>query len=363
MRKLFKKGEYMKKIVLTGGGTAGHIYPALALVPDLNEYEIHYIGSNSIEKEILKKYKSIKFHEIPAVKLQRKLTFKNLLIPFKLVSCIKVAKTILQKINPDIIFSKGGYVSLPVVFAGKKLGIKIISHESDLSMGLANKLILQKCDIMCTSFPQTAKNNSKCIYTGQPIRKEILNGNPQIVQQMFGNKKPTLLVIGGSQGAKFINEVIWSNIDVLIKNFNIIHCTGKGNLNKKIKNESYKQIEYADNIGDLYAGSHFAISRAGCGVITELKLLKIPSLLIPLSKKCSRGDQIENAKLFQKFGYCEVMEEEDYTKQFFLTLIKNLLKNREKYIKNMHKDKHTLPNDKIIDMANNDASHLEFKTY
>jgi len=339
-----------KKIVLTGGGTAGHIYPALALVPDLNEYEIHYIGSNSIEKEILKNYKNIKFHEIPAVKFQRKLTFKNFLIPFKLFSSIKKAKAILEEIKPNIIFSKGGYVSLPVVFAGKDLSIKVVSHESDLSMGLANKLILKKCDFMCTSFPQTEKNNPKCIYTGQPIRKDILCGNPLLAKQMFDKNKPILLVIGGSQGAKFINEVIWANIDTLTKDFNIIHCTGKGHLNKNIKNEAYKQIEYANNIGDLYAGATIAISRAGCGVITELKYLNIPALLIPLSKKCSRGDQIENAKLFTKLGYCEMLEEEDYSKQKFLKLINNLLKNKEKHIKNMKKDKNSLPNDKIIEI-------------
>ncbi len=340
----------MKKIVLTGGGTAGHIYPALALVDDLNDYEISYIGTNSIEKEILKKYKNIKFYEIPAVKLHRKLTLKNFLIPFKLFSSIKKAKEILKKIKPDIIFSKGGFVALPVVFAGKKLGIKVVSHESDLSMGLANKLILKKCDIMCTSFPSTLKGNPKCIYTGQPIRKELLSGNKDYTKYLFKSSKPILLVVGGSQGAKFINEIIWTNVDTLTKDFNVIHCVGKGNLNKKIKNEAYKQIEYAENIGDLYAGSTIAISRAGCGVISELKCLKIPALLIPLSKKCSRGDQIENAKLFESFGYCEVLEEENYTKQEFLRLIKKLLNDREKYVKNICKDKNSLPNKKIIEI-------------
>ena len=340
----------MKKIVLTGGGTAGHIYPALALLPELKDYEVYYIGSNSLEKEILKNHTDIKFYEISAVKLQRKLTFKNLLIPFKLFKAIKKAKEVLKEIKPNVVFSKGGYVSLPVVYASKKLGIPVISHESDLSMGLANKLILKKCDVMCTSFPETMKTNTKCVYTGQPIRQELLCGNGSIVKQMFPCVKSILLVIGGSQGAKFINEVIWANVDVLTKDFNILHVCGKGNLNKRIKNPSYKQFEYVSNIGDFYAGTSIAISRAGCGVISELKANKIPSLLIPLSKKCSRGDQIENAKLYCKYGYCEMLEEEDYSKNRFLSLLKSVQTNRDKYINNMKKDKSPLANKKIVEI-------------
>lgn len=344
----------MKKIVLTGGGTAGHIYPALALVEDLKkEFEIHYLGTNSLEKEILKKYDFIKFHEIKGVKLQRKFTFKNFLVPFKLFSCIKQAKKVLEKIKPDIIFSKGGYVSLPVVYAGKNLQIPTISHESDLSIGLANKLILRKCDIMCVSFEETLKLSKKCVYTGQPIRKEVLRGNDENVKKLFIYQKPILLVIGGSQGSKFINEIIWANIDVLAKQFNIVHCTGKGNLNKKISNSSYKQFEYIQNIGDFYEASSFAISRAGCGVISELKAKNIPALLIPLSKKCSRGDQIENAKLFKQKGFCEMMEEEEYSKSKFITVLNKLVKDKNKYITNMKKDKTALANDKILSLIKN----------
>ena len=297
-------------------------------------------------------YKNITFHEIPSVKLQRKLTLKNLLIPFKLFSAIKSAKKVLSEIGPEVVFSKGGYVSLPVVFGAKKLGIKVISHESDISMGLANKLILKKCDIMCTSFPQTESKNPKVIFTGQPIRKDILCGNGSIVKEMFPASKPILLVVGGSQGAKFINEVIWSNIESLTKDFNVLHCCGKGNENKKIKNPSYKQFEFVSNIGDFYAGTSIAISRAGCGVISELKANKIPSLLIPLSKKCSRGDQIENAKFFSQCGYCEMLEEEEYNKNRFLSLVKSLLANKERYIKSIEKDKSTLANKKIVELIN-----------
>lgn len=342
----------MKKIVLTGGGTAGHIFPALALVDDLKNYQIFYIGSNSMEKEVLKNYKNIKFFEISAVKLERKLSLKNLLIPFKLHKSICEAKKILQEIKPDVIFSKGGYVSLPVVFAGKKLHITIVSHESDLSMGLANKMILKKCNIMCVSFPETCKNN-KCVYTGQPIRKELLQGKSEKYSKLFSSQKPILLIIGGSQGAKFINEIVWSNIDFLSKEFNIIHIVGKNNLNSKISNSNYKQFEFIEDMGNVYASTAFAISRAGCGVISELKANQIPSLLIPLSKKCSRGDQIENARLYEKSGFSLCMEEEEYSKQKFIATIKKLILQKDKLIANIKKDKQPLANEKIIEIINN----------
>ena len=239
----------MKKIVLTGGGTAGHIYPALALVPYLKDYEIHYIGTNGMEKEVLRNYKNVTFHEIPAVKLIRKLTLRNLLIPFKLLSSIKKAKSALKEIEPNIIFSKGGFVSVPVVFAGRRLQIPIVSHESDLSMGLANKLILKKCDVMCTSFLQTSKISPKCVYTGQPIRQEILNGNPAVFRSKFSSTKPILLVVGGSLGASFLNKKVRENFDTLTILFNVIHLTGKGNP-LDLKDDSYIQFDYSNNMPD-----------------------------------------------------------------------------------------------------------------
>jgi len=326
----------MKKIVLTGGGTAGHIYPALALLPYLKDYEVHYIGSNGMEKEILSKYKNITFHEIPSVKLVRKLTWKNLLIPFKLFRSVKCARKILKDISPNIIFSKGGFVSVPVVFAGKRLKIPIISHESDLSMGLANKLILKKCDVMCTTFLQTAKASPKCIFTGQPIRKDVLENYSFSVRSKFYNNKPCVLVIGGSSGATFLNEIIWANLEELTQSYNIIHLTGK-NHQKEQNIEGYSQLEYSNNIGALYNSVDLVISRAGSGVINELLALKKLMLLIPLSKKCSRGDQIENAELFKKLGYADLLFEEDFSQELFLKKISNLLKNKEKHLTQMKK--------------------------
>lgn len=322
------------KIVLTGGGTAGHVYPALAIAEKLNDYEIHYIGSNGIEKEILKTYPEITYHEINAVKLERKLTLRNLLIPFKLCSSIKKTKTILKDISPNIVFSKGGFVSVPVAIASKKLNIPLISHESDLTLGLANKIILHYCDKMCTTFEETSKSKSKCIYTGQPIRQKIFQGKK--LDLNFNKNKPTLLVLGGSLGAKFLNEIIYNNLDELTKKFNILHICGKNNF-KEINKNDYKLVPYAQNIEDYYASADLVLARSGSGVINELLALEKPMLLIPLSKKCSRGDQIENAKLFKKLGYAEMIEEEEYNFNILIKSLENLIKNSQKIKKNMKK--------------------------
>jgi len=341
----------MKKIVLTGGGTAGHIYPALAISEELgDDYEVHFIGGNGMEKEILAKEKNITFHEISTVKLQRKLTPKNLLIPFKLAKAIKDAKKVLKKIQPNIIFSKGGFVSVPTVIAGKKLGIPVISHESDLSFGLANKIILKRCNVMCTTFKQTAKKK-KCIFTGQPIRAKVFKGNRMKIfeQGNFDRCLPNLLVIGGSLGAKFINEKVWENLQVLTQKFNIVHIAGKqAKENHSAKN--YLQISYAENIGDYYAFADYAISRAGSGVINELLALRIPSLLIPLSKACSRGDQIENAKLFTNMEIADILQEEEYTQDKFLSKLDNLIKNNEKIKKNMKLTQNFNSSQKIVEI-------------
>lgn len=335
----------MKKIVLTGGGTAGHIYPALAIAEKLKNFEIHYIGGNGIEKEILKNFPNIIYHEIPVTKLERKFTLKNLLIPFKLFESIKKTKSILKEISPSVIFSKGGFVAVPVAVAGKKIKIPVISHESDLTFGLANRIILKNCDVMCTTFAETGKNNKKCVHTGQPVRAKIFEGHNL---RIFDNNNPTLLVLGGSLGAKFLNEIVFENLDKLTKNYNILHICGKNNY-QNIVHENYKIFPYAENIEDFYATADIVLSRAGSGVINELLILNKPMLLIPLSKACSRGDQIENAKLFKKLGYAEIMEEENYDFIKLEEKLKNLLKNKEKIAKNMKK---TAKNDAVNKIIN-----------
>ena len=343
----------MKKIVFTGGGTAGHIYPILAVKERMNksDYQFFYIGGNGMEKDIIANEKDISFHEISTVKLQRKLTLKNLLIPFKLIKAISQSKKLLKEIKPDVIFSKGGFVAVPVVIAGAKLGIPVISHESDLSMGLANKIILHYCNTMCTTFEETKKENQKTIHTGQPIRKSVLNGNKKNLSLLnkLDKQKPVLLVIGGSSGAKFINEKIIGNLDKICSTYNCIHITGKQEV-KKVRHENYFQVQYAENIGDYLNACDVVLSRAGSGAINEFLALKKPMLLIPLSKKCSRGDQIENAKLFSSHGFCDMIEEEDCDDSIFYIKLANLYKNREKYVKNMKKYNNFDACEKIIEI-------------
>lgn len=324
----------MKKIVLCGGGTAGHVYPALAVAEKLSAYEIHYFGGNGMEKEILKQHPNIKYHEIPTVKFERKLTLKNFLIPIKLFKAIRKTKNELSKVQPNIIFSKGGFVSVPVVIAGKKLHIPIISHESDLSFGLANKIILHYCNIMCTSFSQTGEKNNKCVHTGQPIRRQIFEGKRLSLN--FDPNLPTVLVLGGSLGAKFLNQLIFENLDELTQKFNILHICGKKNF-KNITHKNYHLTPFTEKIEDYYATADMVISRAGSGVINELLALEKPMLLIPLSKDCSRGDQIENAKLFKKMGYCEMLEEKDCSLNNLIENLEKLQKNTQKIKKNMKK--------------------------
>lgn len=341
-----------KIIVLTGGGTAGHVYPALAVRERLGqEYDVHYIGGKGMEKDIIKKEKDIVYHQIDAVKLQRKLTLKNLLIPFKLIKSISLCKQILREIKPNVIFSKGGFVALPVVIAGRSLNIPIVSHESDLSMGLANKIIIRYCDYMATAFERTSEGNKKCVYTGQPIRKKVLNGNKNNLSFIgsLNKKKKNLLVVGGSSGAKFLNEVIEKDIDRLLKNYNVIHLTGKG-FKTQINKAGYIPIDYAENMGDYLDLADIVLSRAGSGAVNEFLALKKPMLLIPLSKKCSRGDQIENANLFNSLGLCEMMEEEEYTSGKLIEKLEKLSKNDKFFIKNMQKIKKFDACDKIIEL-------------
>lgn len=344
----------MKSIVFTGGGTAGHIMPNLAIIADLkNKYKIYYIGSSGMEKDIILKQKNIEFIEIPVVKFQRSLSPKNFLIPFKLLSSIKQTKKILQKIQPCLIFSKGGYVSIPTSLAGKKLNIPVITHESDLTIGLANKLIAKKSKYLCCSFKTTADNYGKnAIFTGSPIRSKIFTGNKnKITNQLnINNEKPTILIVGGSQGARTINSVIFENIDKLINKYNIIHIVGRNNL-RNIKYNGYYQIEFANNIEDYFSASDIVISRAGSNTIFELLALAKPMILIPLPKtKHSRGDQIDNANYFKSNGYAQIIEQDNLNYKSLQESINDILINKNQFVSNMKNASNTTGNKKIIEL-------------
>ena len=334
----------MKKIVLTGGGTAGHVMPNIALLKYLEKEfdEIHYLGSkNGIEKKIISKYCNITYHEIPTVKLIRSLTPKNLLLPFKLIKSIIETKKILKKISPSVIFSKGGFVSVPVAICGAKLKIPIIAHESDSSIGLANKIILKKCNKMCFSFENLAKKyKEKGIYTGSPIREEIFHGNKTRIIKEFklDPNNQTLLIMGGSLGAMAINNVVFELSKELSKRFNILHIVGRGKINEELqKINNYKQIEFSDNIEDLLATADYIISRSGSNSIFEFLALKKPMILIPLPKSCSRGDQIINAQIFHDKGFAHVLYQEKLNKETLLNSINYIIQNKNYYINNMKK--------------------------
>ena len=334
------------KIIMTGGGTAGHVTPNLALVPKLKEkgYEIKYIGSyEGIEKEIIGDA-NIPYYSISSGKLRRYFDMKNFSDPFKVMKGVYQASRILSKEKPDVIFSKGGFVAVPVVIAASMKKIPVVSHESDLTPGLANKLSAPFCNKLCVTFRESLNyiKDGKGVLTGTPIREEILKGNKQRALDIckFKNNKEIILVIGGSLGAKSINDEVRYHIKEILKSFNVIHICGKGNLDKELENlEGYRQFEYVkEDLPHFLKAADFVISRAGANVIFELLALKKPTLLIPLSKKISRGDQVLNANSFEKEGYSLVLDEDEMMEKHNLINKLNDLKNRkDELIKNMSK--------------------------
>ena len=300
----------MKKIILTGGGTAGHVMPNLALIPRLKAFdEIHYIGSvGGMEEGLVRENApQVVYHSIPCVKFVRSLSLKNLAIPFGLIKSVNAAKKILKEVQPDVIFSKGGYVGLPVCFAAKR--IPVVLHESDLKLGLANKLALSKCDKILTSFETDLK---KAVKTGAPLSECGLC-----------KPLPDLLVTGGSKGAKAINETVFESIDALTERFNVIHLVGKGNVNG-LKRPGYYQKEFASDMADWLALCDFALCRGGANTLFELAALGVPALIIPLPKTVSRGDQIDNALYFNRHYGTKILFQEDMNKETLIDALDGL---------------------------------------
>lgn len=338
----------MKHIVLTGGGTAGHVTPNIALIPRLKElgYQISYIGSyDGIEKKLIEEL-DIPYYGISSGKLRRYFDLKNFSDPFRVLKGFSQAKKLLKELKPDVIFSKGGFVTVPVVIAAKKCKIPAIIHESDMTPGLANRLCLSSAAKICCNFPETVSSlpKDKAVLTGTPIRQELMNGNKEAARNFCGftDEKPTLMVIGGSLGAASINENIRKILPELLKDFQVIHLCGKGKTDESLKStKNYVQFEYIkDELPDLFALADIVISRAGANAICEINALKKPNLLIPLSANASRGDQILNARSFERQGFSMVMEEEEITEQSLLNAIRQLYANRETYINAMSDSKH-----------------------
>lgn len=333
----------MKRIILTGGGTAGHVTPNIALLPRLKElgYDIQYIGSyTGIEKELIEPF-GIPYHGISSGKLRRYFSVQNFTDPFRVLKGFREAHKLIRQLKPDVIFSKGGFVSVPVVLAGKRCKVPVIIHESDMTPGLANKIAIPSAAKVCCNFPETLKYlpEGKAVLTGSPIRQELLSGNKIAAMDMchFTSDKPVILVIGGSLGAVAVNNAVREALPELLKDFQIIHLCGKGKMDESLKDvEGYCQFEYIKNeLRNLFALADIVISRAGANAICELLALHKPNLLIPLSANASRGDQILNARSFERQGFSLVLEEEQLTKETLLNAVKTLYENRTTFINSM----------------------------
>lgn len=341
-----------KTIVLTGGGTLGHCTPHFAVLPYLKNYfdEIAYIGSfTGLERAAVEK-ENIPYYPIETVKFIRSLTVKNLQIPFKLKKSIDGAKKILAELNPAVVFSKGGFVGLPVTIAAKKLHIPVIIHESDLSMGLANKIAAKFSEKTLTTFLPTAKNVKNGEYVGAPVREELftLTKSEGLKKYGFTGEKPVLLITGGSLGAAALNKLVLSSLDGLLKTFDVLLICGKNNLSG-IKKAGFKETEFTD-MRFAYAAASVCVSRAGSNTAFELMCLKIPALFIPLPKNASRGDQIENAEYFKSLSVAAVADQSELTPNEFTRKIFDLYSHKDYYIKNMTEKNFTPANKKIAEI-------------
>ena len=329
----------MKKIVLTGGGTAGHVTPNIALIPELTRrgYEILYIGSyNGIEKKLIEE-QGLPYYGISSGKLRRYFDVKNFSDPFRVIKGFHEAGQILRAQKPDVVFSKGGFVSVPVAVAAGRMGIPVVIHESDMTPGLANRISSRYASRFCCNFPETVSSlpEGKAILTGTPIRSELLSGDPKAGLSFcrFRPDKPVIMVIGGSLGAVAVNENIRRILPRLLPDFQVVHLCGKGKTDDSLTGTpGYVQFEYIkDELPDLFAMADIVVSRAGANAICELLALKKPNLLIPLSANASRGDQILNARSFERQGYSLVLEEQDITEDLLLDTIHRLYNEREQF--------------------------------
>lgn len=351
-----------KKIVLTGGGSAGHVTPNIALIPALKKagYEIYYIGSyEGIEKKLIEDY-NIPYFGIATGKLRRYFDPKNFTDPFRVMKGFTESISLLKKIKPDIVFSKGGFVSVPVVRAARVLKIPYIVHESDITPGLANKLSMNGASKICCNFPETMRHlpADKAILTGTPIREELGMGNAKVGKELCGftDDKPVLMVIGGSLGAQSVNETVRFALPRILPDFNVVHICGKEKMdNLKLSVPGYKQFEYVKNeLKDLFAMADIVVSRAGANSICELLALKKPNILIPLSTRSSRGDQMLNARSFEQQGFSLVIDNDELDEDILVETIQDLYENREKYLDNMSKSSLHSATNTIVKILNDE---------
>ncbi len=329
----------MKKILLTGGGTAGHVTPNIALLPSLKEagYEVAYMGSyDGIEKKLIEDY-GIPYTGISTGKFRRYMDPKNLTDPFRVLKGFWEARASLKRWRPDVVFSKGGFVSVPAVRAAASLKIPCIIHESDMTPGLANKLCFPVAWKICCNFPETYRMlpKDKAVLTGTPIRSELKQGSKLAGLELCGftAAKPVIMVIGGSQGAATVNKAVRDALPALLPDFQVVHLCGRDKIdNLLLSTPGYRQFEYlTEELKDVFAMADLVISRAGANAICELLALRKPNILIPLPASASRGDQILNAKSFETQGFSMVISEDDLTTSVLVEKVQELFFTRQSY--------------------------------
>lgn len=327
----------MKRIVFTGGGTAGHVTPNLALIPHFLQagWDVHYIGTaDGMERGLVEAVDGVKYHTIHSGKLRRYFDLKNFSDPFRVLWGAGEAATLMRKLRPNVLFSKGGFVSVPVVYGAWLHRIPAVLHESDITPGLANKLTAPMAKVVCTTFPEAAKLlGEKAVYTGTPLRASLFGGKRErgLAFLGFDGKKPVLTMMGGSSGAASVNKALREALDALLPRFDVAHICGKGNLDTSLAGKrGYVQKEYvSDELPDLFAATDCMLSRAGANALSEILALKKPALLVPYPKGASRGDQILNAASFQKRGFSRVLPQEEMTPQSLTEALFALYDGRE----------------------------------
>ncbi|CUC64269.1 UDP-N-acetylglucosamine--N-acetylmuramyl-(pentapeptide) pyrophosphoryl-undecaprenol N-acetylglucosamine transferase [Staphylococcus aureus] len=354
----------MTKIAFTGGGTVGHVSVNLSLIPTAlsQGYEALYIGSkNGIEREMIEsQLPEIKYYPISSGKLRRYISLENAKDVFKVLKGILDARKVLKKEKPDLLFSKGGFVSVPVVIAAKSLNIPTLIHESDLTPGLANKIALKFAKKIYTTFEETLNYlpKEKADFIGATIREDLKNGNAHNGYQLtgFNENKKVLLVMGGSLGSKKLNSIIRENLDALLQQYQVIHLTGKGLKDAQVKKSRYIQYEFVkEDLTDLLAITDTVISRAGSNAIYEFLTLRIPMLLVPLGLDQSRGDQIDNANHFADKGYAKAIDEEQLTAQILLQELNEMEQERTRIINNMKSYEQSYTKEALFDKMIKDA--------
>ena len=347
-----------KRIILTGGGTAGHVTPNIALMPELEKrgYEVIYVGSKEgMEKELIGNF-DVPYYGISSGKLRRYFDIKNFTDPFRIQHGYHESRKLIRELQPDVVFSKGGFVTVPLVKAAAQKKVPCILHESDISPGLANRLCIKSADVICTNFPETVSHlpEGKAQVTGSPIRRELFEGDKKVGLDFCGftDEKPVIMIIGGSLGSVRVNEAVREVLPQLLMNYQVVHLCGRDKLEKSlVGKKGYIQFEYIQKeLKDLMKAADLVISRAGANAICELAALHKPNILIPLSLEASRGDQILNAESFERQGFSYVLKEEDLSSETLLTAVETVWEKKDEYIDAMEKGGHGDAVKKIVDI-------------